>query len=75
MNYWEISIIFIVLGAIAIYFTHKQAFDKGITTAVLLHREGRLTYKDYLDEAGEKMIDIDIRPTEEYEKQKTSNKK
>jgi len=50
-------------------------FTLHITTAVLLHREGRLTYKDYLDEAGEKMIDIDIRPTEEYEKQKTPNKK
>jgi len=41
-----------LLGAVAIYFTHKRAYDKGITTAVLLHRNGRLKYKDYYDDNG-----------------------
>jgi hypothetical protein len=54
-----------LLGAGAIYFTHKRAYEKGITTAVLLHRNGRLTYKDYNDEAGERMVDIQIAPEEE----------
>lgn len=61
----EIYIILVLLGAVIIYFTYKQAIDKGITTAVLLHREGRLTYKDYFDEDGNRMVDIDIKPTKE----------
>ena len=65
MEYIELSIAFMLLGAGAIYFTHKRAYEKGITTAVLLHRNGRLTYKDYNDEAGERMVDIQIAPEEE----------
>ena len=65
MDYIELSIAFMLLGAGAIYFTHKRAYEKGITTAVLLHRNGRLTYKDYNDEAGERMVDIQIAPEEE----------
>jgi len=65
MDYIEISIAFILLGAGAIYFTHKRAYQKGITDAVLMHRTGRLKYKDYLDDAGERMVDIEIEPLEE----------
>ena len=65
MEYIELSIAFIVLGAVAIYFTHKRAYEKGITTAVLLHRNGRLKYKDYLDDAGERMVDIEIEPIDD----------
>ncbi len=65
MDYLTLSLTFILLGAIAIYFTHKQAYEKGITTAVLLHRNGRLKYKDYLDDNGEKMVDIEIEPMED----------
>ncbi len=57
----------VLLGAVVIYFTYKQAIDKGITTAVLLHREGRLTYRDYLDEDGNRMVDIDIKPIDDEE--------
>ena len=62
MDYFSLSLAFILLGAVAIYFTHKQAYEKGITTAVLLHRNGRLKYKDYLDDNGERMVDIEIEP-------------
>lgn len=65
MDYLSLSIAFILLGAVAIYFTHKQAYEKGITTAVLLHRNGRLKYKDYLDDNGERMVDIEIEPIDE----------
>lgn len=65
MDYLSLSVAFILLGAIAIYFTHKQAYEKGITTAVLLHRNGRLKYKDYLDDNGERMVDIEIEPIDE----------
>jgi|TARA_R100001463_G_scaffold68529_2_gene122002 hypothetical protein len=70
----ELYAMLVLLGAVVIYFTYKQAIDKGITTAVLLHREGRLTYKDYYDDEGNRMVDIDIKPIGN-EKQKTSNKK
>jgi hypothetical protein len=70
----ELYAMLVLLGVVVIYFTYKQAIDKGITTAVLLHREGRLTYKDYLDEEGNRMVDIDIKPIRN-EKQKTTNKK
>lgn len=65
MDYFSLSLAFILLGAVAIYFTHKQAYEKGITTAVLLHRNGRLKYKDYLDDNGERMVDIEIEPIDE----------
>tara|TARA_B100000470_G_C19754170_1_gene375225 strand:- start:672 stop:866 length:195 start_codon:yes stop_codon:yes gene_type:complete len=63
----ELYAMLVLLGAVVIYFTYKQAIDKGITTAVLLHREGRLTYRDYLDEDGNRMVDIDIKPIDDEE--------
>ena len=65
MDYLSLSVAFILLGAVAIYFTHKQAYEKGITTAVLLHRNGRLKYRDYLDDKGDRMVDIEIEPIDE----------
>ena len=65
MDYIEISVAFIALGAGAIYLTHKRAYEKGITDAVLMHRTGRLKYKDYLDDAGERMVDIEIEPIDD----------
>jgi hypothetical protein len=65
MDYLSLSVAFICLGAVGIYFTHKQAYEKGITDAVLMHRQGRLKYKDYFDEDGERMVDIEIDPIDE----------
>ena len=67
MEYIGLSVGLILLGAITIYFTNKQAYERGITTAVLLHRNGRLKYKDYLDDDGEKMVDIEIEAIEDEE--------
>jgi len=67
MEYIGLTICLILLGVVVIYVTHKQAYEKGITTAVLLHRNGRLKYKDYLDDDGEKMVDIDISPIDDEE--------
>ena len=44
----------------------KKSYDKGIKDAVLMHREGRLVYKDYTDENGTLMVDIQILPIDEY---------
>jgi len=64
MEYIELYIGLMLLGAVGSYFTHKQAYEKGITDAVLMHRTGRLKYKDYLDKDGAKMVDIEIDPIE-----------
>ena len=45
----------------------QAAYQKGITDAVLMHRQGRLKYKDYLDDNGERMVDIEIDPIEDDE--------
>ena len=65
MDYIEISFAFMLLGSAGIYITHKRAYEKGITDAVLMHRTGRLKYKDYLDDAGERMVDIEIEPIDD----------
>jgi|TARA_B100000809_G_scaffold15478_1_gene13915 hypothetical protein len=64
-DYLILSSILIISGAIVVYFTNKQSYERGITTAVLLHRNGRLKYKDYYDEDGERMVDIEIDPMDE----------
>ena len=54
-----------LMGAGVFYWSNKRAYEKGITTAVLLHRNGRLKYRDYNDEDGERMVDIEIEPYDE----------
>ena len=61
-EYLILSSILIIACAVVVYFTNKQSYERGITTAVLLHRNGRLKYRDYYDKDGEKMVDIDISP-------------
>jgi len=56
---------FMLAGAGFFYWSNKRAYEKGITTAVLLHRNGRLKYRDYDDEYGVGMIDIQIAPDED----------
>ena len=55
----------LTLGAYMIYRHGQKTYDRGITDAVLMHRQGRLKYKDYLDDNGKKMVDIQIDPLDE----------
>ena len=64
-EYLILSSILIIACAVVVYFTNKESYERGITTAVLLHRNGRLKYKDYYDEDGERMVDIEIDPMDE----------
>jgi len=59
-------LIALILGSVLIWFQAKKSYDKGIKDAVLMHREGRLVYKDYTDENGTLMVDIQILPIDEY---------
>ena len=55
----------LIVGALILWRHGTKCYDKGITDAILMHRNGRLTYKDYLDGNGKKMVDIEIEPIDE----------
>ena len=55
----------LIVGAVILWRHGTKFYDKGITDAILMHRNGRLTYKDYLDGDGKKMVDIEIEPIDE----------
>ena len=57
----------LILGAYMIYRHGQKTYDRGITDAVLMHRQGRLKYRDSLDGDGKKMVDNDIEPKDEEE--------
>ena len=57
--------ILIGIGALMIWYQGTKSYDKGIREAVLMHREGRLTYSDYIDDDGVTMVDIQIEPIED----------
>ena len=38
----------LIVGAVILWRHGTKCYDKGITDAILMHRNGRLTYKDYL---------------------------
>ena len=64
-NFILLVLALLILGAFMIWRHGQKCYDKGITDAILMHRNGRLTYKDYLDGDGKKMVDIEIEPIEE----------
>ena len=49
-----------IIGAFLTWRHGTKCYDKGITDAVLLHRNGRLTYKTCLDDNGAEMVNIEI---------------
>jgi hypothetical protein len=55
----------LIVGALILWRHGTKCYDKGITDAILMHRNGRLTYRDYLDGDGKKMVDIEIEPIDE----------
>jgi len=63
-NFLMMALAFLTLGAILIWRHGQKCYDKGITDAILMHRNGRLKYNTYLDDNGSKMINIEIDPLE-----------
>ena len=49
-----------IIGAFLTWRHGAKCYDKGITDAVLLHQNGRLTYKTCLDDNGAEMVNIEI---------------
>ena len=65
IEYVVVSSVLIIAGAIVVYFSNKQAYERGIMDAIQMHREGRLHYNTYLDDNGDKMLNIEIDPMED----------
>ena len=51
---------YLIIGAFLAWRYGAKCYDKGITDAVLLHRNGRLTYTSYLDDNGAQKVSIEI---------------
>ena len=64
-NFLMMTLAFLTLGAILIWRHGAKCYDRGITDAILLHRNGRLKYNTYLDDDGKKMVNIEIDPLED----------
>ena len=52
-------------GAFLLWKHGQKCYDRGITDAILMHRNGRLKYDTYFDDDGNKMINIEIEPMED----------
>ena len=64
-NFILMVVAVLALGSVIIWRHGAKCYDRGITDAILLHRNGRLKYNDYLDDNGSKMINIEIDPLED----------
>ena len=49
-----------LIGAYLTWRHGAKCYDKGITDAILMYRNGRLTYNSYLDDKGAEMLNIEI---------------
>ena len=55
----------LIVGALILWRHGTKCYDKGITDAILMHRNGRLKYNTYLDDKGKKMVNIEIEAVDE----------
>ena len=55
----------LIIGGLLLWRHGTKCYDKGIADAILMHREGRLHYNTYLDDNGDKMVNIEIDPLED----------
>ena len=63
-NFILMMVAVLALGAVIIWRHGAKCYDRGITDAILMHRNGRLKYNTYEDDNGSKMINIEIDPIE-----------
>jgi len=68
MNTFDIYILFnlclVVLGGWFMYRHGEKRYEAAVLDTILMHHEGRLTYKAYM-ESGVEMLDIQIAPMED----------
>lgn len=64
-SFMLLTVALLSLGAVIIWRHGSRCYDRGITDAILMHRNGRLKYDTYFDDEGNKMINIEIEPMED----------
>ena len=55
----------LIMGALILWRHGTKCYNRGITDAILMHRNGRLKYNTYLDDKGKKMVNIEIEAVDE----------
>jgi len=55
-----VSLIWMVVGSMAVYYTDRKAYDSGFLDAVQLHSEGRLTYTREIIGDDEDVLTIEV---------------
>ena len=63
-NFALLMLALLIIGALLLWKHGEKCYDRGLMDAVLMHREGRLHYNTYLDDNGDKMVNIEIDPIE-----------
>ena len=64
-NFALLIVALLTIGGFLLWRHGTKCYDKGITDAVQMHRNGRLKYNTYLDDDGKKMVNIEIDPLED----------
>ena len=59
-----VSLIWVAIGAVTIYFIDKRSYKEGMVDAILMHNRGELTYFSYYDDNGEEMVEIEVNKRE-----------
>jgi len=60
-----LSIVWLVVGALWIYYSDKRAYKEGMIDAVIMHNRGQLTYESFVNESGEVMVEFKVGPYED----------
>jgi len=60
-----LSIVWLVVGALWIYYSDKRAYKEGMIDAVIMHNRGQLTYESFVNESGELMVEFKVGPYED----------
>ena len=55
-----LSIVWLVVGALWIYYSDKRAYKEGMIDAVIMHNRGQLTYESFVNESGEVMVEFKV---------------
>ena len=64
-NFVLLMVALLTMGGFLLWRHGTKCYDRGITDAVQMHRNGRLKYTTYLDDDGSKMLNIEIDPMED----------
>ena len=64
-NFVLLVLSLLIIGSFLLWRHGTRCYDRGITDAILMHRNGRLTYNEYLDDNGKKMVNIEIEAIDE----------